>query len=386
MTTTQVGHRVVPVLVRPPDLGDSAGPATTCPARVRRVLSAGAATVVLTYLAVTSWPSLVASSAALRHLSTGWVAPVIVAQLVSMAAPALVHHRLLRARQTPVGFRALLGITYASNSVSVTLPLAGPEIATAYTFRQLLRRGADSAAAGWTLLISGVASALTFTLIVVGSAAATGNTTATVLTVGTALLAAAAAGALLRLLRNPGARSHLERTAAGVMTRARRVTRRPAPTGTADSVGSFLRRITQHRLGRRDTAAVGGLALLNWVADVLCLAAAITAVGAAVPWTGLALAYVAGTGVAGLRLTPGGLGVVEAAMATGLITVGLGVPEAIAAVLLYRLVAFWLVLVAGWVAFLAARRADGPRGSTPATPDRTLGRTGAHPHDLEDRT
>lgn len=34
----------------------------------------------------------------------------------------------------------------------------------------------------------------------------------------------------------------------------------------------------------------------------------------------------------------------------------------------------------------AGRRADGPRGSTPATPDRTLGRTGAHPHDLEDRT
>ncbi len=73
-------------------------------------------------------------------------------------------------------------------------------------------------------------------------------------------------------------------------------------------------------------------------------------------------------------------------MATGLITVGLGVPEAIAAVLLYRLVAFWLVLVAGWVAFLVARRADGPRGSTPATPDRALGRVGAHPHDLEDRT
>ena len=386
MTTTQVGHRVVPVLVRPPDLGDSAGPATTCPARVRRVLSAATATVVLTYLAVTSWPSLVASLGALTHLRAGWVAPLVAAQLVSMAAPALVHHRLLRARQTPVGFRALLGITYASNAVSVTLPLAGPEIATAYTFRQLMRRGADSAAAGWTLLISGVASALTFTLIVVGSGAATGNTTATVLTVGTALLAAAAAGALLRLLRNPGARSHLERTAAGVMTRARRVTRRPAPTGTADSVGSFLRRITQHRLGRRDTAAVGGLALLNWVADVLCLAAAITAVGAAVPWTGLALAYVAGTGVAGLRLTPGGLGVVEAAMATGLITVGLGVPEAIAAVLLYRLVAFWLVLVAGWVAFLVARRADGPRGSTPATPDRALGQTGAHPHDLEDRT
>ncbi len=74
------------------------------------------------------------------------------------------------------------------------------------------------------------------------------------------------------------------------------------------------------------------------MADVLCLAVAIAAVGSVVPWTGLLLAFVAGIGVGGLRLTPGGIGVVEAALATGLVAAGMDTPHAIAAVLLYRLV------------------------------------------------
>ncbi len=327
-----------------------------------RVLAAGATAVVLTYLAVTSWPSVVASLGALTHLRAGWVAPLVAAQLVSMAAPALVHHRLLRVQGSPVGIPALLGITYASNAISVTLPLAGPEVATAYTFQQLVRRGADGAVAGWTLLVSGVAAGLTAALIVLVGATAAGSTTVAALAVGSSLVLTAAAVIGLRFLRRPVTAARVEGAALRLVHRARRV-----QTVDVEPVGGVLRRLAAHRLGYRDAATVGALALTNWVADVLCLAAAIAAVGSGVPWTGLLLAFVAGTGVSGLRLTPGGIGVVEAAMATGLVAAGMDAPHAIAAVLLYRLVAFWLVLAAGWVAFFHARRTDRPRTDRPRT-------------------
>lgn len=178
--TTAISRPSVPaVTVAPQMVQGQIAPAGAHRARLTRVLSAVAAVAALTYLAVISWPALVAPLATLTHLRVGWVGPLLAAQFVSMAAPALVHHRLLQVRGTPVGF----GPCSASP--------------TGHTLRQLLRRVVDSAAAGWTLLISGFASALTFTLLVIGSAAATGRSTAAVLAVGTSLLIGAAAAGLL---------------------------------------------------------------------------------------------------------------------------------------------------------------------------------------------
>jgi len=98
------------------------------------------------------------------------------------------------------------------------------------------------------------------------------------------------------------------------------------------------------------------LAVGNWLADCLCLTAAIAAVGAPIPWQGLLLAYVGAAGVNSLGLTPGGLGVVEAALTAGLVAAGLDGADALAATLVYRLVSFWLVMVSGWVVFGFATR------------------------------
>ena len=45
-----------------------------------------------------------------------------------------------------------------------------------------------------------------------------------------------------------------------------------------------------------------------------------------------------------IGLTPGGLGVIEAALAAGLVAIGVTGHHALAAVLLYRLISFWLVM------------------------------------------
>ena len=100
------------------------------------------------------------------------------------------------------------------------------------------------------------------------------------------------------------------------------------------------------------------LAFLNWLADAGVLAASIAAVGAPVPWRDLLFVYAVGTAVASAGVVPGGLGVVEGALALTLMGAGLRHPVALAAVLIYRLISFWMVISVGWlIYFLAPGRA-----------------------------
>lgn len=68
---------------------------------------------------------------------------------------------------------------------------------------------------------------------------------------------------------------------------------------------------------------VVGLSIVNWLASVGCLAAAILAVGAGIPWTKLLLIYCAGATASSFNLTPGGLGVVEGVLTAGLVAAGM---------------------------------------------------------------
>jgi putative heme transporter len=73
------------------------------------------------------------------------------------------------------------------------------------------------------------------------------------------------------------------------------------------------------------------------------------AIGAGIPWRGLLLAYGAGQLAANLPITPGGLGVVEGSLTIALVTFGGAEASTVAAVFLYRILSFWVVLPAGWV-------------------------------------
>jgi uncharacterized protein (TIRG00374 family) len=72
-----------------------------------------------------------------------------------------------------------------------------------------------------------------------------------------------------------------------------------------------------------------------------------------VPWRGLLLAYGAGQLATALPITPGGLGVVEGSITVALVTFGGGQASTVAAVLIYRLISFWLLLPVGWGSWLA---------------------------------
>src|SRR5699024_2103870 len=73
----------------------------------------------------------------------------------------------------------------------------------------------------------------------------------------------------------------------------------------------------------------------------------------------VAVVFLAGNAVGSAAPTPGGLGAVEVALIGGLTAVA-GVPAAVAlpAVLLFRLLTFWLPVLPGWAAFPYLQRRE----------------------------
>ncbi|WP_328519864.1 lysylphosphatidylglycerol synthase transmembrane domain-containing protein [Kribbella sp. NBC_00359] len=97
----------------------------------------------------------------------------------------------------------------------------------------------------------------------------------------------------------------------------------------------------------------------NSLFDYFALLAALHAVGADPHPSLVLLAYVAGELLALLPFTPGGLGFVEAGLVTTLTLAGVPGGDALAATLLYRIVSYWLPLLAGGVAYLLFRHRYG---------------------------
>ena len=93
--------------------------------------------------------------------------------------------------------------------------------------------------------------------------------------------------------------------------------------------------------------------------DFLCLLAALRATGAQ-PQPSLALlAYAAANIIELIPLTPGGLGIVEASLASLLVLAGVPSGAAFVATLAYRLVCYWLPVLAGGPAYLLFRHRYG---------------------------
>jgi undecaprenyl-diphosphatase len=66
--------------------------------------------------------------------------------------------------------------------------------------------------------------------------------------------------------------------------------------------------------------------------------------------------FLGGSAVGSVSVTPGGLGVLEGALAAGLTAAGAASGPAIAAVLTYRLITYWLPVVPGFAAYRVLRR------------------------------
>jgi pimeloyl-ACP methyl ester carboxylesterase/uncharacterized membrane protein YbhN (UPF0104 family) len=275
-----------------------------------------------------------------------------------MAAFAFMLRRLLAAGGARMGVRSMLATAFAANALSVSIPVAGPELATAFTFRRFTRQGADAPLAGWSLLAGGAVSLAAGALVVVGGGLASGNGLVTGFAVPGGVLAVAALLALGAAARRPQVRDGLERPATWALRHVARLRRRPAEDPAA-IIRAWSERLGSLQLAPSGWMTVTGLGVVNWLADAAVLVVSIRAAGGPVPWNDLLLVYGSGVAAQSLNITPGGLGLAEGTLSLALVATGLRASQALAAVLLYRLASFWLVALAGWLVLWYLRRQRG---------------------------
>jgi len=298
--------------------------------------------------------------AVLPHTRIGWVVAGVAAECVSMAALAQLERGLLRAGGADLTLPTMMATAYTSNAIAVAVPVVGSGLATAYSYRELRRYGAAAELAGVALTVAGVFSTASFAAIAAAGAAASGDPAAAWASAAGGLALAVVAGTALLALRFTRPRAVFVVAAAAILRLSARLTRRPRGdprrlvAGALDRVGAL-------RVSGRAAGYAFCCALVNWLADIACLICALCAAGAAVPWRAIVLVWSAGAGAASLTPIPAGLGVVDVVLIAALTGSGLRSATAVAAVLLYRIITFKIVITGAWITARSVRRRAGSR-------------------------
>ncbi|MFE7607373.1 lysylphosphatidylglycerol synthase transmembrane domain-containing protein [Streptomyces celluloflavus] len=281
-------------------------------------------------------------------------------EAASLGCLAAVQQWLLRAGGARVRLGVVAAIVLAANAIAGALP-GGAAFAVAWIFRQLRRRGVEQALAGAVLLVAGVLSGLSLFVLLAagvlvgGSAGPVAGLRPAVLVL--VLCAAVVTGAAVGLSRLRWVRRRAWRVWRRLGVRSRRL------WDAEQALIRLGRQVRAVRPGVRPWLWPATLALLNWALDLACLVACMWSLGVGVPWHGLLAVYALTQFAGSLRLTPGGLGVVETSLTALLVLYGLGTEQAIAVTLLYRAVSYWALQPVGWASGLGLTVTRGNRPS-----------------------
>ncbi len=101
-------------------------------------------------------------------------------------------------------------------------------------------------------------------------------------------------------------------------------------------------------------AAIGSLG--GPIVQIVALWLCVHALGGQLPFVQVGAVYLGGHLVASAAPVPGGLGALEAALVAGLSALGMPVGAAASAVLIYRLLTYWLTIPVGWVCLKVAEQ------------------------------
>ena len=336
----------------------AATPDTRRVSRLTRTLIATLVAVVATAAGLLAvWnqiPSLDTILDLLAGANPWWLLAALTGEVVAVLGFALIQRRLVVDLGGALSRRASVELTLTSGAITMALP-AGTAFGAGYTYRRLRRSGLRPTDIGVAMVSS--AGLLTGTLFLLYLALATpslldglsdviGRHHTVVLLVAVTLLAVAA----VRARRQHGPRAPRDHRPTGrAMTMPGRVVH-----GMRDYAAASL--TAARMISTCSWKYSAGWAVVKWKADFLALVAATFAVGAAVDLVALASIYLGIQLLRQIPLTPGGLGVIEAALLAGLIAAGAAAAPAAAAVIIYRVLTFWLVLPAGAVAALFGQR------------------------------
>jgi uncharacterized protein (TIRG00374 family) len=305
------------------------------------------------------WPSLAAVFSAgpqLKHVNPLWGLPIVLAEMASFACMwALLRLALDVKPWFPIATAQLAG-----NAFSRIVP-GGAAAGGAMQFDMLRQAGISTSWAATSVTAVSLISTATLlglpvislVVILVTGASVEHNLFRVGSIAVVVCLAAMAGGSVLLFADRPllwlGA----------IIQRARnRIVRKRAP------IQDLPERLVDERdLIRRVLGASWWQALIfsagNWLLDLMALLIALAAVGAQPRASVVLLAYVVAAFLGMIPITPGGLGFVEAGLVGTLSLAGIGTDQALLATLVYRLVAYWLPIPTGAVAYLVAARKYG---------------------------
>jgi uncharacterized membrane protein YbhN (UPF0104 family) len=313
--------------------------------------------VALVGLGIGAWvvlqrrDELAGASVIIEGLRWPWAAVALLAEAASFLCYAALGLQLLGAGGVTPGLPAMLGVTLAGNAIQNSLP-GGVAFAGIYAFGQFRRFGADDVLAGWAMVGVAILSNVALAVVAVAGVAVAGGQGASLGLVEVIAVIAGVAVVVVVLFMRRGVSTArpLARALTSTIRWRQRLSGRPSgePSQLARTALERVRLVAP-RGG--DWWASAALAIGNWAFDVLCLVGAFRAVNAELPWRGLLLAYGGAQLASALPFTPGGLGVVEGSLAIGLVAFGGAEEATVAAVLLYRLLSFWLALPVGWLAW-----------------------------------
>ncbi|HZL65015.1 MAG TPA: flippase-like domain-containing protein [Thermoleophilia bacterium] len=296
--------------------------------------------------------------ALLREASLPLLLAAVVVEAASLVFYSLLFRRLLGLLRYPVGLALALRINLAGLAAA-HLFSAGGVGGAALTYRVLQKRGMphsivliavifqNAFAYSVLFLLFGIGLAI---LVIRGQANDFALAFASTLVV--LLLALAAYG--FWLLNHP---SSLRRRARQIVDLlGRRIHRLRVPHARLDEwldgVVEGWRRLRKD--GRRHVRTVGQ-ASGYWAFDIACLALVLLAFGQHLSVDALLIAYPVGNVVGAFSPTPGGLGAVEGVLIGLLVGFGLAPGAAVAVVLVYRLINFWLPIPVGLLTYLSLR-------------------------------
>ncbi|ETW25019.1 lysylphosphatidylglycerol synthase transmembrane domain-containing protein [Mycobacterium gastri] len=331
----------------------------------------GIVAIVLAVEVALVWDQLSKAWMSIYQANWWWLVAAMGAAAASMHSFAQIQRTLLRSAGVQVQQLRSEAAFYAANSLSTTLP-GGPVLSATFLLRQQRIWGASTVVASWQLVMSGVLQAVGLALLGLGGAfflGAKNNPFSLLFTLGgfvALLLLAQAVASRPELIEGIGNR---------VLSWVNSIRGKPADTGVA-KWRETLMQLESVSLSRRDLAVAFSWSLFNWIADVACLGFAAYAAGDHASVAGLTVAYAAARAVGTIPLMPGGLLVVEAVLVPGLVSSGMALPNAISAMLIYRLISWLFIAAVGWVVFFFMFRteniADSDADDPPTDPE--LGR------------
>ncbi len=311
--------------------------------------------MLLVVLVATQWHRLDDLPGILADASWGWLLVAVALQIGSIGVLARQQRRFLDVRGGHYSLPSVVATTYAGNAISLSLPVVGPAAAAVFAYKRFTKIGVEPTIASWALAMSGIYTTVVYAAVTATAAAFTGSKAGVISGLLSIVLIVIPALILLVGMHHEAVRRRGRIVALWVVRTWCALRHRPSEAMETAYVNG-IDRIAALRLGGRSALLTTVLTLANVLAKAGCLAAVTLSIYGHVAWAGIVLAWAAGQGLQLLNLTPGGLGVVDAAIGVALVGIGIPASTAIAIVLVYRVISLWLILLAGAVTLLYIRR------------------------------